>query len=84
MLWQKASARTVPTSRPSGCRSQPSSSRVRIVVAPGRLRQNAAKSCSPRSASEAPAMAASSRGCDATSTWLRRSGSTASARSAIR
>ena len=53
---------------------QPSS--VRIVVAPARRRQNAAKSWAPSSSSAASFIASTSSACGHTSTWLRTSGST--------
>ena len=49
MLWQKASATTVPTTRPASSRAHDSCSSVRIVVAPSRCLQNDAKSWRPTS-----------------------------------
>ena len=69
MWWQKASARTVATASPSASRAQPSSCSVRIVVAPSRRLQNAAKSCSPSSARDASSIASTSSGRGHASTW---------------
>ena len=80
MLWQNASARTVRDGEPAGSRSQRRSSRVRIVVAPSRCLQNAAKSCSPSSAAAAAFISARSSGRGQASTWRAGSGSTPSGR----
>ena len=78
--WQKASARTenstgelAPALRPT--RRQPMSWMVRTLEAPGRARQNAAKSCSPTKGAAAASIASTSsaRGCQ--STWPRVRGS---------
>jgi hypothetical protein len=84
MLWQNASARTVPTASPFESRSQCRSSSDRIVVAPSRFLQKAAKSCSPRRFREALFIESRSSGRDQESTCPRLSGSTTSGRSAIR
>ncbi len=85
MLWQKASARTVPTTSPGsagpssaspGSRSQRKSSSSRMVVAPSRFLQYAAKSCSPTSSRAAAFISSTSNSRSCHSTWLRRSGST--------
>jgi hypothetical protein len=49
MLWQNASATTVATAMPSPSRRQSRTRSDRMVVAPSRRRQKAAKSCSPGS-----------------------------------
>ena len=56
----------------------------RIVVAPSRFLQYAAKSCSPRSGSAAAFMASTSNGQSCHSTWPRSSGSTPPGRSPTR
>ena len=78
MLWQNASARTVASASPAASRRHSRSSSVRIVVAPARRRQNAAKSWWPSSRSEASFIRSRSSGCDHGSTWERTSGSTSS------
>ena len=83
-LRQKASAATVPTTRPSGVRSQVSRCRSRIVVPSGRARQNAAKSCSPTSGWAARSIASTSSGRLWCSTSCRRSGSAPPGRSLTR
>ena len=84
MLWQKASATTVPTTTPASSRAHDSCSSVRIVVAPSRCLQNDAKSWRPSSSAEAAFIASRSSGRDQASTWSRRSGSSAPAVSAMR
>jgi hypothetical protein len=76
MLWQKASARTVAVMIPSAPRTRLSSCRVRIVVAPSRFLQYAAKSCSPSRPCAASFIASTSRGQSCQRTWWRSSGST--------
>jgi hypothetical protein len=65
----------VAAKTPSGVFDQASRRSVRIVVAPSRRRQNAAKSCSPTSSRDADCIrrSASGRGCHTVS--ARRSGS---------
>ena len=58
--WQKASAEALIVTR-SPLRSTSSASSVRMVVAPSRRRQKAAKSCSPSSSAAACAIAPASR-----------------------
>ena len=84
MWWQKASARTVPVTRPFASRTQDRSSSVRMVVAPSRFLQNDAKSWRPSRSVDAALIASTSRGRGQASTWLRVSGSTAAGSSAIR
>ena len=60
MLWQNASATTVATAMPSPSRCNSRRRSVLMVVAPGLRRQNAAKSCSPRTGRAASFMAATS------------------------
>ncbi len=84
MLWQKASARTVASRTPSARRVQKSCCISRIVVAPSRFLQYAAKSCSPSSPSAASFIASRSSGLSCHSTWPRSSGSTPPAWSATR
>ena len=70
--------RPLPRSRrhcPGRRASQSSRRSARTVVAPSRLRQNAAKSCSPRSSAAASFMAARSRGRGFHRVSRRRSGS---------
>ena len=78
MLWQNASARTVPTARPASSRRQVRSSSVRTVVAPSRRLQKAAKSWRPTSGAEAAFIASRSRRRPHVRTWWRTSGSPSS------
>ena len=76
--------RAVASSTPAGVRSQRRSSRVRIVVAPSRFLQKAAKSCSPSRTSAALFIRSRSSGRGQASTCPRVSGSTATGVSATR
>ncbi len=63
MLWQNASACTVAVRTPEpGSRTQLSFWSVRMVVAPSRFLQYAAKSCSPTIGAAASFMASTSNG----------------------
>ncbi|CPU67271.1 Uncharacterised protein [Mycobacteroides abscessus] len=88
MLWQNASARTCattsPASGPSVGRDHDRSCSSRIVVAPGRGLQNAAKSRTPSRGRTAASIAATSSGRRFHSTHSRRSGSRCAGSSATR